>query len=299
MPPLVFLMATSGTVFAAESVWPEFYGKLNLSFQYANEGVGDFTEIKSHASRVGLKGSKEVTSEVTVFYLVEWQVDFPNLSDPGSIKPRNQYLGINGRFGEFYLGRNDTITRQLSLAIDTFNTLEADLNGLWKGENRVRDTLTYFSPEVKGLVIGLTYAKKGEPGAGNGTSVGVYYGDPKLKKSKFYAALTHDNDIEEYDIQRLVVAGKIDKWTLGAGWHQQEPSVGGESKSGATVNAQYSMGKWQFKTQYQTLEDDNSFTVGADYKLGDSTKLFAWYTDRAHEAKEDKRWLSVGVEHKF
>lgn len=285
--------------FASDSELVDFYGKVNMSVQNGDEGEGSFTEIKSNASRVGVKGEQALDGGLTVFYLLEWQVDLADISDSDNIKSRNQYLGLRGSFGEVYIGRNDTVTKQLSKPMDTFSDYEADLKGLWKGENRVSDSLTYFSPSVAGFTFGATYVAEDEPEGKDGTSVGVYYGDPKLKKSKFYAALTHDNDIEEYDVQRLVVAGKIDKWTLGAGWHQQEPSVGGESKSGATVNAQYSMGKWKFKTQYQTLEDDNSITVGADYKLGDSTKLFAWYTDRDHEDKEDKRWLSVGVEHKF
>ncbi|MFT6895998.1 MAG: putative porin, partial [Paraglaciecola sp.] len=48
-----------------------------------------------------------------------------------------------------------------------------------------------------------------------------------------------------------------------------------------------------------TLEDDNSITVGGDYKLAKATKAFIWYTDRTLDDSEDQSWLAVGLEHKF
>ena len=65
------------------------------------------------------------------------------------------------------------------------------------------------------------------------------------------------------------------------------------------VSAGYKMGKVTYKAQLQTLEDDQSVSLGADYKLGDKTKLFAWYTDRDYDASVDRSWLAVGIEHKF
>ncbi|MCC2605003.1 porin [Planctobacterium marinum] len=301
LPQTLFgsFMLLTCSCFAEEAELLDFYGKVNMTLQYADEGEGSFTELKSNSSRVGVKGEKELEDGLTVFYLLEWQVDLADLDDSDNIKSRNQYLGLKGSFGEVVVGRNDTVTKQLSKPMDTFSDYEADLKGLWKGENRVNDSLTYFSPSLNGFVVAATYVVEDASDKDDGTSIGVYYGDPKLKKSQIYAALTHDSKIKGYDVQRLVVAGKFDDWTLGAGLHQQEPSAGGESQSGATVNAEYRLHKWKLKSQYQTLEDDNSITLGADYKLGDSTKVFAWLTNRKLDSAEDKRWLSVGIEHKF
>jgi predicted porin len=86
---------------------------------------------------------------------------------------------------------------------------------------------------------------------------------------------------------------------LGAVLHNQESVETGESKDGVMVSAAYTIGKVVLKGQVQTLEDDNSVTVGADYKLGKSTKAFIWYTDRGLDLSEDKSWLAAGLEHKF
>lgn len=275
------------------------YGKANITAQAADEGEGSFTELKSNASRFGVKGDMELDAGLTVLYKLEWQVDLADISDSDNLKSRNQYLGLKGSFGQVLLGRNDTILKQYSKPVDLFNDYEADLKGLWKGENRMSDSVTYESPKFGNFGFGLTYIAEDEVDGEDGFSVGAYYGDKKLKKSKWFAALTVDSDIKGYDVQRAVVQTKLGSWTLGAIAHKQEAVDTDSSYSGFTASAQYAINKWKLKAQYQSLEDDNSITVGADYKLGDATKAFIWYTDRGLDQSEDKSWLAVGLEHKF
>lgn len=275
------------------------YGKANITAQSADEGEGRFTELKSNASRFGVKGDHELEDGLTVFYTVEWQVDLADVSDSDNIKSRNQYLGLKGNFGKVLLGRNDTILKQYSKPVDLFNDYEADLKGLWKGENRMSDSVTYESPSFEGFGVGVTYIAEDEVEGEDGFSIGAHYGDKKLKKTKWFAALSVDSDVKGYDVQRAVVQTKLGSWTLGAIVHKQEAVDSDTSDSGFTASAQYAIKKWKLKAQYQTLEDDNSFTVGADYKLGASTKAFFWYTDRGLDQSEDKSWLALGLEHKF
>jgi hypothetical protein len=47
------------------------------------------------------------------------------------------------------------------------------------------------------------------------------------------------------------------------------------------------------------LEDDNVATIGADYKLGKKTKLFAWFSNFDKDTAVDIDYLAVGIEHKF
>lgn len=293
------MLLTSFIHSASASELIDVYGKANVSLQSADEGDGSFSELKSNASRFGVKGEESLENGMTVFYQFEWQVDLADISGSDNIKSRNQFVGLKGDFGKVMLGRHDTVTKSLSKPVDIFSDYEADLKGLWKGEKRVSDSVTYYSPSMSGFTVAMTWVTEEDPEGDNATSIGVYYGDPKLKKSKLYFAVTQDNDIADYDTQRVVVSGKIDKWQLGAALHRQEPAEGGESKSGATFNAQYSINSWKLKSQYQSLEDDNSISVGADYKLGKNTKLYSWYTRRDIDEGDDKRWLSVGVEHKF
>ncbi|MFC6440745.1 porin [Bowmanella sp. JS7-9] len=275
------------------------YGKINVTAQSSDEGDGSFTELKSNNSRFGIKGDYALEDGLQVVYTLEWQVDVADLGGSDNIKSRNQYLGLKGDFGTVLLGRNDTMLKQSQGGVDLFNDYEADLKGLWKGENRLSNTVTYVTPAFDKFSFGITYVAAGSTEGEDGISAAVFYGDKSLKKSNWFASVATDKDINGYDTTRATVQTKLEAWTLGASVQRQEPSEGGTSKNGAMVSAGYKMGKVTYKAQLQTLEDDQSVSLGADYKLGDKTKLFAWYTDRDYDASVDRSWLAVGIEHKF
>ena len=54
------------------------YGKANLTVQSSDDGEGSFTEIKSNASRIGLKGTHELEEGLKVVYKAKskWIADF-------------------------------------------------------------------------------------------------------------------------------------------------------------------------------------------------------------------------------
>ncbi|MFT5676904.1 MAG: putative porin [Paraglaciecola sp.] len=290
----------AATVSAASLADPiTVYGKANISAQSADEGEGSFTELKSNASRFGVKGDLKLDNDLEVLYTFEWQVDLADESGSDNIKSRNQYVGLKGNFGTVLLGRNDTVLKKSQGKIDLFNDYEGDLKGLWKGENRMSDSVTYYSPKFSGLTLGVSYIAEDDVEGEDAQSVSLSYGDAKLKKSQWFASVAADFDMKGYDTQRLSVQGKFDDLKLGAILHNQESVETGESKDGVMVSAAYTIGKVVLKGQVQTLEDDNSVTVGADYKLGKSTKAFIWYTDRGLDLSEDKSWLAAGLEHKF
>lgn len=293
-----FLLLTFfSTHLMAESL--TIYGKANISVQAADEGEGNFTEMKSNASRFGVKGNLALENNIEVLYSMEWQVDLADMSGSDNIKSRNQYVGLKTDFGTVLLGRNDTVFKQTQGKMDLFSDYEADIKGLWKGENRMGDSLTYFSPQVSGLTLGLSYIAEDEVEGQDAQSVSLTYGDAKLKKSNWYAAVAADFDMKGYNNKRISVQGKFDALKLGIILHNQELVETGVSKDGLMISAAYALGKAVLKAQYQTLEDDSSATIGADYKLGKSTKVFIWYTDRSLDKSEDISWLALGLEHKF
>ena len=201
----------------------EIYGKANLSLQSSDEGEGSFTEVKSNASRIGLKGSHKLDENLTVVYKAEFQVDLDGDSDKGdSITDRNQYVGLKGNFGEVLLGKNDTVLKKSQGKVDLFNDLNGDIKNLWKGENRMADTVTYRSPKFNGLQLGVTYVAEDSVDAEDATSIALYYGDSKLKKSKVFASVAFDSDMKGYDTQRATVQGKVAGVKLGAIYHSQE-----------------------------------------------------------------------------
>ncbi|MBA6390327.1 porin [Colwellia sp. BRX10-3] len=299
---VVLLSSLSLSAFAADV---EVYGKANLSLQSSDEGEGSFTEVKSNASRIGLKGTHELSDGLTVIYKAEFQVDLDGDSAKGdSITDRNQYVGLAGSFGEVLLGKNDTMLKQSQGKVDLFSDLNGDIKSLWKGENRMADTLSYKSPKFNNFQVGVTYIAEDAVDEEDGVSVAVFYGDAKLKKSKIFASVAVDAEVNGYDITRATVQGKVSGVVLGAMLQIQEKVDGSDEMDGFMVSAKYKMDKITFKGQYQAADfkdgdDKSGITIGADYSLAKSTKLYTFYTTFDMDSGEDQDYLAAGIEYNF
>lgn len=283
----------------------DIYGRADVSLQSSDEGEGKFTEVKSNASRIGFKGTHKLNDDLEVIYKAEFQVDLDGDSDKGdSITDRNQYVGLKGGFGEVLLGKNDTMLKQSQGKVDLFSDLNGDIKSLWKGENRMADTVSYKSPKFNDFRVGVTYIAEDSIDADDAISVAVFYGDKKLKKSTVYASIAMDSEVKGYDVVRATVQGKVSGITLGAIYHTQEKVDGGAEMDGFMVSAKYKMDKVTFKGQYQTADYDggdskSGATVGADYSLAKSTKLYAFYTSFDMDTGADEDYLAVGIQYKF
>ncbi len=280
------------------------YGKANLSVQSSDEGEGSFTEVKSNASRFGVKGSEKVSDGFELVYKMEWQVDVADEDKENHFKARNQYVGFKGDFGQLVIGRNDTAMKQSQGKIDLFNDLEADIKNLFKGENRLGDSITYTSNSINGFkFIGSLIAEDSVDGD-NGVSLAVTYGDKKLKKSKLYASVANDSDVKGMDITRATVQGKVAGVKLGAMYQTQEKTDGSADADGFMVNAAYTLDKTTFKAQYQTVDFDagaenDVMSLGVDYKLNKNAKVYGFYTTFDIEGAGDKDYLGVGISYSF
>lgn len=291
------LSALTNNALAAQ-ITTDVYGKVNVTVQNSD---GE-TELKSNSSRFGLKGSEKLKGGLEVFYKYEIQIDVADESSTENLKSRSQYVGLKGSFGEVILGRNDTVLKQSQGKFDLFSDLNGDIKNLgWKGENRINDSITYKTPKVNGFQFGASYYID-EENDDSATSLSVTYGDSALKKGKYYAAVAMDNELNGYNTTRLTGGTKVGSVKLGAMYQTQESVETGTEKDGFMVSAEYLMGAYNLKGQYQTLDDDSGFTIGADRKLGKNTKAFAFYTTFSSDddsSGDDKSYLGLGLEQKF
>ena len=304
--------ATLASAHAADPL--TVYGKLNVTAQ-SNDVQGESeTTIQSNASRFGVKGAFELSSSLEAFYTIEYEVDTGDDSKE-NFKARNQFVGLRGNFGAVSVGRNDTMLKQSQGKVDQFNDLSADLKNLFKGENRLAQTATYITPSMSGFKLGVTYAASGDSDQleQDGYSLAAMYGDSGLKKSPIYASIAYDSDVKGYQVARATVQGKIAGFKLGAMYQQEEKvyvydkedevvnPFDGDSYTGYLVSAAYTIDAVVLKAQYQDMEEKgDSWSIGGDYKLGKPTKLFAFYSSRSYESKdEDDNFIGLGLEHKF
>lgn len=286
----------------------DIYGKANVTVQSSDDGEGSFTEIKSNASRFGLKGSEKITDGLEAVYKFEFQVDVSDADSKGdnddNISARNQYVGLKGAYGQVVVGRNDTALKQSQGKLDLFNDLEGDIKNVFKGENRLGDSITYTSKSYEGFKVLATFIAEDDVDADNGYSIAVTYGDSALKKSAVYAAIAADSEVNGYDVVRATVQGKIEDFRVGAMYQTQEKVDGSAEADGYLVNAAYLMGSNTFKMQYQTMDFDDSddksaISVGVDHKLNKNLKIFGFYSSFDMDNNVDQDYLGLGMEYKF
>ncbi|OLF76487.1 porin [Pseudoalteromonas haloplanktis] len=285
----------------------DIYGKANVTVQSSDDGEGSFTEIKSNASRFGLKGSEKISDGLEAVYKFEFQVDVSDADSKGdkdNISARNQYVGFKGSFGQVVIGRNDTALKQAQGKLDLFNDLEGDIKNTFKGENRLGNSVSYASNSYEGFKVLASFIAEDEKDAKNGYSVALTYGDAGLKKSAVYAAVAADSEVNGYDVVRATVQGKIEDFRLGAMYQTQEKVDGSAEADGYLVNAAYLMGSNTFKVQYQTMDFDDSddksaVSVGVDHKLNKNLKVFGFYSSFDMDNNVDQDYLGLGMEYKF
>ena len=286
----------------------DIYGKANVTVQSSDDGEGSFTEIKSNASRLGVKGSEKINDSLEAVYKFEFQVDVSDADSKGdnddNISARNQYVGLKGAFGQVVIGRNDTALKQSQGKLDLFNDLEGDIKNVFKGENRLGDTITYTSNSYEGFKVLATFIAEDDVDADNGYSMAVTYGDVALKKSAVYASIAADSEVNGYDVVRASIQGKVEDFKLGAMYQTQEKVDGSAEGDGYLLNAAYSMGKNTFKVQYQAMDFDDSddktaISVGVDHKLNKNIKVFGFYSSFDMDNNVDQDYLGLGMEYKF
>ena len=280
------------------------YGKLNVTVQNNDEsGADSVTSVQSNASRFGVKGDYDLGNSLTAFYTVEYEVATDSSSST-NFKARNQFVGVKGDFGAISVGRNDTLMKGSQGHVDQFNDLIGDLKYLFKGDNRMAQTVTYLSPAMGEVRFGATYVADADASQNgdNGFSSALMYGDASLKRTAVYAAIAYDSKVSGYDVLRATMQAKMGDFKLGGMYQQQEKSEGdSNSINGYLVSAAYDVNAVTLKAQYQDMDDTGSgWSVGADYKLAKPTKLFAFYTSRSMDVNTDRdNYIGIGLEHKF
>lgn len=285
------------------------YGKINVSVVSSDEGAdSDQYQLNSNASRLGVKGKSQLTPDLYAIYKAEFEVcaDDGKCAGDSPFKQRNIMVGIKGRYGMAWAGNHDTPAKMAQNKVDLFNDLDGDLKVLFEGENRAKNMVAYTSPTINGFAASVAMipgedAAGGNDGLADGISYSLSYSNGDL-----YLAVAGDADVDNQDLLRLVTQYQLKALRLGFVYQQNEDSQDGSSidEDGYFISAAYQLDAVTLKAQYGSVESDiadsdkQTLSIGADYKLAKSTKLFGFYTAN-EEGSDDHDYLGVGMEHKF
>jgi predicted porin len=291
------MLATAPFAAANGPIDGKLYGKVNVSVVNSDSGSEDTWKLNSNASRIGLKGSTQVSEGLTVFYKTEFQVDVDG--DGDVFKQRNIYAGVKGSFGSVLAGKNDTPIKLAQKKIDLFNDLEGDIKKTFAGENRMSNIVAYTTPKYGNF--SATYAvMPGEEDGGSlsdATSYSVNY-----SKGDLYVAVAGDSNVKGADLVRVVSEYKVDAWQLGLMYQDNDTT----DESGYFASAAYKIDNITYKAQYGSNENDTdgsdktTLSLGADFKLAKNTKSFVFFTDNeSNDEASSTKTFGLGLEHKF
>ena len=324
MKKLLLASAVAALSIVTAQAAPTIYGKafLTLDVQDGNknsDSKDSRSQLNSNASRLGVKGSENLTANTDLIYQLEYRLDVDNNGD-SNWGSRDTYLGLSHKqYGTAVAGR-------LTAIDDYVNYASIAQGGVVGGDNvlasfdapRANNAFAYFSPEREGIQFMGMYVMdetKGKNGEGNDTfygdafGVGVKY---EPANAPFKAGVTYIK-ASQYgmtDVASDIPVNKKDK----NGVEQLVGYRGADAQairvSGAyavspalTVGALYQNTNLGKATIGKTLKKENAFAVSANYKVAQTPWTAYGQVDVVDNAGGDKnaekQRLVVGGQYAF
>ena len=214
-------------IFSSVQANPSIYGRFDIAISNIDKAnKGSTSDVKSHASRIGIKGSQIFDNGLTAIYQYEWQTD-PIDGDP-TFKQRNSFVGLKGAFGKFIVGMHDTPVKIAQGKIDLFNDTAGDIKNILWGENRSRKIVQWSSPSLRGFEVNLMAIMEDEEDEAYSLSIN-WSGNFVGNKAKF--SLAFDSEVPQkgyfFDTTRFSASIPLGKpSTLGVIWQESEDTTG-------------------------------------------------------------------------
>lgn len=289
---------------------PEFYGRINVSVQAADENDRTSTQMKSNASRVGIKGKGNLDHGLKAIYQLEYAVypDAGSTDDKDKeFTTRDSFIGLQGGFGELKLGVLNTPFKRTENRIDLFNNLEGDIkNFISEDQDRKKNTVQYTTPNLAGLQLSTALIANKDEVAGNTTG-----GDDGISASLTYQrdnwllayARNHNVDGKDTYAHRVAVQVQTGPVQVGGLWEQS-------LQNGTAEDAWLASVAWKASTkitlkaqggQSDILEQGGeTLSLGLDYALAKNAKTFVYATsNRADNSGADANYMGAGLEYIF
>lgn len=315
---------------AAQAGEPTLYGKAHLSYgQVTKEANGvksiDNWQVRSHASRIGVKGSRDLGDGLMAIYKFEFEVN-PDSDNKGTLDVsdaqngsvevsgdgtagfarRNMYAGLKGGWGEVRVGRHDTPLKMAQGKFDQFNDTDADLKhaGSQDGENRIDNVVAYL-----GKTGGLGYAIAVAPGEDKGTGATADTGPADTVSASvsyttgpLYVAVAHDSyanggNADKDSLTRVVGTYKMGGMQLGLLWQSgvEKPAAASKEEDWLGLSFAMNVGSSnKVKAQYIKVEDSQATAkettlsaIGFDHKFDKKTSAYLMYSSVSSDQGSD------------
>ncbi|MBN1378328.1 MAG: porin [Gammaproteobacteria bacterium] len=291
------LIALTCILPAVASADTDVYGKLLLATERVDDetDANSYWDVRSYASRFGIKGESATDNDaLKVIYQLEWQIDVADEFESSSnhVTSRDQFLGLEGNFGQLIVGRSDTPFKSSQGALDLFN-IYFDLKLLMAGgESRQNNILQYSSPKLANNTVAKVMLRPGEEpdgennGIADGISSSVTYDSDDL-----HLSLAYDSGIDGEGVKavRATAIREMGNFWVG-GLLQTTDWNTGDNENVVLLNTCYQINEIRYKAQaghtdnYHGVAEnfagqDNTadyIALGVDYSLSKKTTLGAY-----------------------
>ena len=302
---LISLLASSlSSIVFAKEIEADFYGELNLSYDFNDPAQDDWT---SYVSRLGLKGKYALSESLSIVYQVEQEVDVAHggTERDSLLSTRNSFVGISTQVGKLIFGAHDTPFKRALGKVDLFNDQAGDVKVLVAGEVRAKDSWAFHTKKFNGWAVQAMFVP-GDNDFGHSKSLAVTYSNKDLSVGFAVDADMRKNDravarTRVYDSYRGNVQYKIGRWKLGLLLQSSELVGSTEAETGYLVSVSYKIGDVTAMAQHGQSDivgaDLTSTNLGVHYNFDKKSKVYLYYWDYDRGGNSDV--LSLGMEIKF
>ena len=335
MKKLLLATAVALASITAAHAAPTVYGKAFLTLDYvstdydaANKTDEDTFKLNSNASRIGFKGSEELTDTTKLIYQLEYQIN-PD-DDSQQFRSRDTYIGLaHNTLGTLIAGRHDTPFKLAKGNADVFDA-NADTLGIYNagprgytnlGEYRANNMVAYKSPTIVGMPVTFTAAvslsevdkdtdkpnTEKDEGA-NGYSASLVY-----DQNGVYLAAGYDNNMSDVEDTAWRLAGTVDMGkmnmvqglTLGALYQNADLFNVNDDAKTWLISGKYAIANtpWTAKAQYINTDfgdnDSSEVAVGGEYAFNKATTGHIYAGQISRDNYKDDTIVGTGIEYKF
>ncbi|GGW40237.1 MULTISPECIES: porin [Halomonadaceae] len=297
--------AQAATVYDQDGTRLDVYGRIAMGiagggpeFDSQDREIDNGAEFVDVFSRLGLRMSQQVTSDLSAFGHLEWRFRADERrSDEAFRETRQSYIGLKSeQYGTVVGGNFDSFYSQfVSKPFDVY--IDQGLEFAGHPTQSRGDSIGYYTPDLsgftaflqlkhyseRGLLEGIETTEQGEVVASQGgvryaegpVTVAVGFVDDVVRgggNGEMLYGVMGSYDITDQFTARLGYEGRDDSTEFGGGFD----TVG--------LGGTFTTGPWAFNVDYYNIERDNDSTsnawaAGAYYKVSSNFDVFAEVAD--------------------